>query len=95
MLRLFVLLLGAALAVAGALLLRHGVSGAGIEALLLGLLLLIGTLFERLRYGESDRAPDGPDWERTDDTFIDPVSGRAMVVYQHRRSGKRRYVPLA
>ncbi len=96
MLRLLVLLLGVGLSLAGLLILAtHGDTGAGIEALVLGLLVLIGTWFERLRYGESDTPPTGPDWERTDESFIDPGSGRPMVVYQHRRSGKRRYVPLA
>lgn len=96
MLRLIVLVLGAGLSVAGLLILlgHHGAVGAGVQALVLGLLILAGTWFERLRYGESDTPPGGPDWERTDDTFIDPASGRPMVVYQHRRSGKRRYVPM-
>ena len=96
MLRLFVLLLGAALSVGGvlALVLGRGARGAAIEALVLGVLLLVGTLFERLRYGESDAPPPGSDWERTDESFVDPVSKRPMAVYQHRRSGERRYVPL-
>lgn len=97
MLRLLVLVLGVGLSVAGGLiLLAHvGSIGAGLEALVLGVLVLVGTWFERLRYGESVVAPTGPDWERTDETFIDPTSGRTMVVYQHRHSGKRRYVPLS
>ncbi len=95
MLRLFVLLLGAALSLGGALVLVvHGPRGAGLQALVLGLLLLGGTLFERLRYGESDAPPAGADWERTDETFVDPGSGRPMAVYQNRSTGKRRYVPI-
>ena len=95
MLRMFVLLLGAALSLGGLLvLIVHGPRGAGLQALVLGLLLLGGTLFERLRYGESDTPPAGADWERTDETFVDPGSGRPMAVYQNRSTGKRRYVPI-
>jgi hypothetical protein len=95
MLRMFVLLLGALLSAGGVVVLVvHGPRGAGLQALVLGLLLLVGTLFERLRYGESDTPPSGPDWERTDEVFVDPGSHRPMAVYQHRVSGRRRYVPI-
>lgn len=94
-LRVFVLVLGAALLVGGVVVLVvHGPWGAGIEALVFGGLLLAGTWFERLRYGESAPPAADSDWQRTDETFIDPASGRPMVVYEHRHSGKRRYVPI-
>ena len=95
MLRALVLLVGAALALGGlwTALVGHA-TGAGIEAMVVGGLLVAGTLFERLRYGESRDIPRGPDWSRSDETFVDPASGRRVAVYENGRTGQRRYVPL-
>ncbi len=94
MLRAIVLLLGAALALGGLFTALVGqATGAGIEAMVLGGLLVVGTLLEKLRYGESSEIPRGPDWSRSDETFVDPASGRRMTVYENGRTGQRRYVP--
>ena len=93
MLRGFVLVLGAALALGGLWTALVGrATGAGIEAMVVGALLVAGTLFEKLRYGESQEAPRGPDWSRSDETFVDPASGRRLTVYENHRTGQRRYV---
>ena len=95
MLRAVVLALGIALGLGGLFVTLAGhATAAGLEAILLGALLVGGTVFEKLRYGESDTIPRGPDWVRSDESFIDPASGRVMQVYEHRRTGRRRYVPL-
>lgn len=95
MLRVFVLVLGAALALGGLFTALVGkATGAGIEAMLLGGLLVAGTLLEKLRYGESSEIPRGPGWSRSDETFVDPSSGRRMIVYENGRTGQRRYVAL-
>lgn len=95
MLRRIVLVIGWSLVAAGilVLLVRHA-AGAGVEAVVIGGLILIGTLFEKQRYGERGERPLGPDWVRSSETFIDPGSGRAMVVYEHSRTRERRYVPV-
>jgi hypothetical protein len=43
------------------------------------------------RHGESAVAAD--DWERTDEVFRDPSSGRVMRVWYDPRDGSRHYVP--
>lgn len=95
MLRALVLAVGTVLLLVGLLGVVAGhATGAGLEALVVGALMVGGTVFEKLRYGESRDVPRGADWVRSDETFIDPTSGRTMVVFEHRRTGKRRYVPL-
>lgn len=95
MLRLVVLVIGCGLLAGGVvvLLVSHA-TGAGLEAILVGGLILIGTLFEKVRYGEGHGRPLGADWVRSNETFIDPGSARTMVVYEHSRTGERRYVAV-
>ena len=93
MARTVLLAVGLVFVVGGVLaaLLAHAV-GAGIEFIVFGVLVWIGTLFEKLRYGEADTAPSGPEWRKTEESFIDPGTGRAMTVYENTRTGQRRYV---
>jgi hypothetical protein len=39
-------------------------------------------------------APPGPDWELTDERFVDPNSGETLAVWFHRPSGERAYVRM-
>lgn len=58
------------------------------------LLLLVGLAIERWRYKQvAPRAP-GPDWQRTDERFVDPETGKLVTVYFHPATGERRYVAL-
>ena len=53
---------------------------------------LVGLLFERWRYKPlADRSP-GPDWQQTDERFVDPETGKLVTVYFHPRTGERRYI---
>lgn len=91
MLRTLVLVFAGALALAGAVLIANGVVGPGAYALGLGVLVLLGTAFERWRYRGSDsRASAG--WEPTGERFEDPHTGTVMQVYYDPRSGQRHYV---
>jgi hypothetical protein len=36
--------------------------------------------------------PPGPDWQRTDERFVDPSSGEPLEVWFHPKSGQRAYV---
>jgi len=57
-----------------------------------GLVLVLGLLFERWRYKPlADRSP-GPDWQRTDERFVDPETGKLVTVYFHPAAGERRYI---
>jgi len=59
-----------------------------------GVILLIGLLIERWRYKPlSERSP-GPDWAATGERFVDPETGKLVMVYYHRASGERRSVAL-
>jgi len=85
------LLVIAAIAFAGAL------SGTLVDpgvwpSLLFTTLLLVGILFERVRYGAAQRRPAGGAWRETTERFIDDESGRPVTVWFDPASGERRYV---
>lgn len=72
-----------------------------------GVVLLVAVLIERWRYrseaaeaswspigpggGEPTNAPMDPRFQRTDEAFVDPTSGRRMRVWIDRATGERRY----
>jgi hypothetical protein len=91
MLRLFVIALGAIFACAGIALIVCGVHAPGWQALVFGVIILVGTLFERWRYRRIE-APRNGNWERTDERFIDPTSGDPIDVMFNPSTGERRYV---
>jgi hypothetical protein len=39
-------------------------------------------------------APPGPDWEPTNERFVDPSSGETLDVWFHPPSGERAYVRM-
>jgi len=47
-------------------------------SLLFTVVLLIGILFERVRYGAAQRRPVGDAWQETTERFIDDESGRPV-----------------
>jgi hypothetical protein len=55
-------------------------------------ILLVGLLIERWRYKKLTAAPPGPDWQRTDERFVDPETGKLVTVYFHPATGERRYI---
>lgn len=57
-----------------------------------GLLLTVGTAFERVFYKPVERNAPGPGWTRTGERFVDPDSGETVDVFYHQASGERRYV---
>jgi len=82
--------IAAILAAIGIWLTCVGVTGAGIQCLILGALVLIGSVFER-RY-RNNQTPSGSDWQATGERFLDPTSGKDVEVLYNPRSGERRYV---
>jgi hypothetical protein len=54
--------------------------------------LLVGLLIERWRYKPLAGRPPGPDWQATDERFVDPETGRLVTVYFHPATGERRYI---
>ena len=90
MLRASLLLFAGALALTGMILLIRGLPG-GAQALGLGGLIVLGTVFERWRYRPPDARPVTR-WEPTGERFEDPQTGQIMQVYYDPASGQRRYV---
>jgi hypothetical protein len=91
MLRTVVIVVGALLACAGIVLIACGVHAPGWQALALGAIVLIGTLFERWRYRRIEKPLNG-NWQRTEEQFIDPSSGEPVDVMFDPRTGERLYV---
>ena len=55
--------------------------------------LLLGTLFERVGYGRAHASrPAGRGWQETAERFLDPATGRMVVVWFDPANGERRYV---
>ena len=57
-----------------------------------GVLLVIGTLFERVIYKPTKALPPGAGWVRTTERFIDDSSGKAITVYVEPATGERQYI---
>jgi len=91
MLRTVVIAAAAILSCVGIGLIACGVHAPGWQALAIGVIVLIGTLFERWRYRLIEERPKG-DWQRTGEQFIDPSSGEPVEVMFDPRTGERRYV---
>jgi hypothetical protein len=90
MLRTVVIAGAAILTGVGVVLVACGVH-AGWQALTAGVIVLIGTLFERWRYRRIEKRPGGP-WQQTGEQFLDPTSGDHVEVMFDPRTGERRYV---
>jgi hypothetical protein len=91
MLRLLVLAVGVLLVVSGLVILLCTVGGAGWPVLVMGIVVLLGTVFERWRYRTvEDAAPVQS--QRTGESFLDPATGEPIQVYFDPRTGERRYV---
>ena len=57
-------------------------------------ILLVGLLIERWRYKPLAGRSPGPDWQRTDERFVDPETGKLVTVYFHPATGERRYIAV-
>ena len=91
MLRSVVIAVAAILTCVGVGLIACGVYVPGWQALVTGVIVLIGTLFERWRYRRIE-APSNGRWQRTDEQFIDPSTGDPVEVMFDPSTGERRYV---
>ena len=96
MLRAAVLLFATVLTSIGIVLFLKGVTVAGIQAGGIGILLILGTLFERWRYSHIEEGRgDGAGarrWESTGERFTDPTTGKIVEVLYDPATGERRYV---
>jgi hypothetical protein len=91
MLRTVVIAVAAIFTCVGIGLIACGVHVPGWQVLAIGVIVLIGTLFERWRYRNIEEPQNG-NWQRTDEQFIDPSTGDPVEVMFDPRTGERRYV---
>jgi len=87
--RLAIAAFGVVALVAGILALAGGQPD-GLVWLVLGAAALLVAAFEQVRYRSDPTAPGLP-FQRTDEAFIDPTTGRRMRVYANPTTGERRY----
>jgi hypothetical protein len=92
--RIAIYLVGAVLVMGGMLLALVGCGLAVVAGWLVvwGLVLVVGLAIERWHYKPVTDARPGPEWQATDERFVDPESGRLVRVYFHPQTGERRYV---
>jgi len=92
--RIFLYVIGGVFAVGAlALAVLRCFPPAGLLALWAAI-LVVGLLIERWRYKKLTPAPPGPDWQRTDERFVDPETGKLVTVYFHPATGERRYIAI-
>jgi hypothetical protein len=91
MLRIVVIAVAAILTCVGIGLIACGIYAPGWQALVLGVIVLIGTLFERWRYSRIEEPSNGR-WQQTAEQFIDPSTGEPVEVMFDPGTGERRYV---
>jgi hypothetical protein len=90
MLRNFVII-GAGLFALCALVVAVNTPG-GWPMLLVALVLLAGTIFERVHYRGSEGRGGVGHWQPTSERFLDEASGRPVIVWFNNVTGERRYI---
>jgi hypothetical protein len=90
-LRKIVLGIALLLAAAGLCLLFLRTWTPGLQLLVVGTLIFVGTAFESWRYRKGS-GPQGARWQQTAEKFADPITGEEMDVQYDPVSGERRYV---
>jgi hypothetical protein len=91
MLRVFVLGLGLVLMGGGVVGITFGAGGFMLAPLILGVLVLIGTVFEP-HYKRNQSASPTDGFIRTGERFHDPAQGGIVEVWYNKTSGERRYI---
>ena len=91
MLRNAIIAVASLVACAGLALIIYGERAGGWQMLAVGLIALVGTLFERWRYRQLSERPDSS-WQATGERFVDPSTGSPVEVFFDPRTGERRYV---
>ena len=78
-------------AATGAVLLLVGITFPGVQALVVGGVIVVGILFERRYRNNGQRSAPGGRWQPTGERFSDPTTGKDVEVLYDPQSGERRY----
>mgnify|MGYP001600918714 CR=1 FL=1 len=92
MLRNVVIAIGAACFVGGLIALATGLCPPAFVFMFWGGIIVLGTVYERVRYKPIENAAPGAGWTRTDERFIDDETGQPVTVWLDPASGERKYV---
>ena len=92
MLRRAILIVGILMLFCGAAALGLDVPGLSLWLLIVGGMITIGTVLERVIYKPLLRERPGAGWVRTAERFIDPDTGQPVDVFYNPTSGERQYV---
>ncbi len=92
MLRTVLLALGTLSLIGSVIAAWLGIYPATFWLLINGLAMTAGIVWERWRYRAVDTHTPGAGWQRTDERFIDPESGKLTEVWFEPATGERRYV---
>lgn len=92
MLRSSVILVGVAAVIGGLAAMATGVFPPAGVCLFWGALLLLGTVWEKVRYKPLEESRPGPGWVATDERFLDDATGKLVRVWHEPATGERRYV---
>jgi hypothetical protein len=86
--RNWAIILGGVVGICGAFVLD---AGGGPMVLILGVLIAITAALEPV-YGRANGKPTGSAWQRTDERFVEPETGKLVTVWFDPETGERRYV---
>ena len=89
--RIGVAVVGLALILIGVLVLTRGAPG-GLQALITGVILCGGVIFERAAYKPLETASPDARFQRTAERFIDPETHAPVTVFVDPATGERKYV---
>ena len=92
MMRSAVIGIGALCFVGGLIALATGLCPPALVFMFWGAIIVLGTVYERVRYKPIESAAPGAGWTRTDERFIDDETGQPVTVWLDPASGERKYV---
>lgn len=92
MLRAAVIAAGAVALLCGLVALATGAFSPAAVFAIWGAILVLATVFERVRYKPIERSRPGPGWQRTTERFVDEETGQTVTVFIDPASGERAYV---
>ncbi len=92
MLRNSVIIVGAVCFLGGMIGLFAGLFPPAFIFVFWGALLIVGTIYERVRYKPLEHTRPGAGWVKTNERFYDDETGKLITVYIQPETGERQYV---